>query len=220
MKKKINVYDMSGKVIAEESLPEALISKPLNRDVIYYYVNAYMANRRQGTSSSNTRGEVSGSGKKPWRQKGTGRARVGSSRTPLWRHGGIVFGPRPRDYSQSLPKKVKKSALREVLKDKMQEDRFALFAPEKMENPRTRVFVDFLKKTGYEKEKILFIFSNDKQNNMNLIKSLRNMNLVTYDFSNKLNAYEILRSDRVIAEKDVFGTIKGYLGEENGGRTI
>ncbi|MBN1444775.1 MAG: 50S ribosomal protein L4 [Candidatus Omnitrophica bacterium] len=212
--KKINVYDMQGKIVAEESLPEELISKPLNKDIIYYYVNAHMANRRQGTSSAKTRGEVSGSGKKPWRQKGTGRARVGSSRTPLWRHGGVVFGPSPRDYGQRLPKKVKKSALREVLKDKMHEDRFALFMPEKLESPRTKVFAGFLKKAGCENEKILFVFANDRASNGNLIKSLKNISSVTYDFSNQLSAYEVLKSDRVIAEKSVFGAIKEYLGEE------
>jgi large subunit ribosomal protein L4 len=212
--KKINIYNMQGKVVAEESLPEELISKPLNKDIIYYYVNAHMANRRQGTASSKTRGEVSGSGKKPWRQKGTGRARVGSSRTPLWRHGGVVFGPSPRDYSQRLPKKVKKNALREVLKDKMQEDKFALFMPEKLENPKTKIFADFLKAAGYDGEKILFVFANDRVNNRNLIKSLKNICSVTYDFSNQLSAYEVLKSDRIIAEKDVFGAIKEYLGEE------
>lgn len=215
--KKINVYDMKGKIVAEESLSDELLKDSVNKDVIYYYVNAHLSNLRQGNASTKTRGEVSGSGKKPWRQKGTGRARVGSSRTPLWRHGGIAFGPKPRDYSQHLPKKVKKNALREVLKDKLIEDRFVLFVPAKMDKPGTRTFSGFLKKLGYDGEKVLFVFSNDKGNNRNLVKSLRNIALVTYDFSNQLNAYSILKSDRVIAENAVFGIIKKHLGEENGG---
>jgi len=161
-----------------------------------------------------TRAEVSGSGKKPWRQKGTGRARVGSSRNPLWRHGGVVFGPRPRDYSQHLTKKIKKSVLREVLKDKLEQDRFALFIPEKLESPKTSVFNEFLKNLGCEKEKVLFILANDKGKNENLVKSLRNISLIKYDFSNQLSAYSVLKSDRVIVENVVFESIKKCLGEE------
>ncbi len=215
--KKINVYDMEGKVVGEETLSDELLKGSVNKDVIYYYVNAHLANLRQGTSSTKTRGEVSGSGKKPWRQKGTGRARVGSSRTPLWRHGGTAFGPKPRDYSQNLPKKVKKNALREVLKDKLIEDKFALFEPSRMDKPGTRILSGFLNKLGFSGEKVLFILSNDKENNRNLVKSLRNIPLVTYDFSNQLNAYSILKSERVLAENGVFNNIKKHLGEENVG---
>ncbi len=215
--KKINVYDMEGKVVTEESLSEELLKDSVNKDVIYYYVNAHLSNLRQGNASTKTRGEVSGSGKKPWRQKGTGRARVGSSRTPLWKHGGIAFGPKPRDYSQRLPKKIKRTALKEVLKDKITEDKFALFVPGKMEKPKTGTFADFLKKLGYTGEKVLFIFANDRANNCNLVKSLRNIPLVTYDFSNQLNAYSVLKTDRIIAENAVFNSIKKHLGEENVG---
>ncbi len=213
--KKINIYNIKGEIVGEESLSDELLKKELNKDIIYYYVNAHLANMRQGNASTKTRGEVSGSGKKPWRQKGTGRARVGSVRTPLWRHGGTVFGPHPRNYGQRLPQKIKRSALREVLKDKLKEDRLALFLPEKLENPKTSTITQFLKKLGYEKEKILFIFSNNRESNRNLVKSLRNISLVTYDFSNKLNAYSVLKSDRVIAENEVFNSIKQCLGEEN-----
>lgn len=213
--KKINVYDIEGRVIGEENLSEELLKGPVNKDLLYYYVNAHRANCRQGTSSTKTRAEVSGSGKKPWRQKGTGRARVGSIRTPLWRHGGIVFGPKPRDYSQNLPKKIKKNALKEVIKDKLLEDRFILFQISMMDKPATKIFSGFLKKLGFTGEKILFILSNDRENNRNLIKSLRNITFVTYDFSNQLNAYSILSADRVIAENVVFSSIKKHLGEEN-----
>lgn len=215
--KKINIYDMEGKVVGEENLSGELLKDSVNKDVIYYYVNAHLANRRQGTSSTKTRGEVSGGGKKPWRQKGTGRARVGSSRTPVWRHGGIAFGPKPRDYGQNLPKKIRRKALQEVLKDKLIEDKFALFQPSRMDKPETGIFSGFLKKLGCTGEKVLFILANDKGNNRNLVKSLRNINLVTYDFSNQLNAYSVLKSDRVIAENAVFNSIKKYLGEENVG---
>lgn len=215
--KKVDVYDMQGKIVGEESLSDELLKDPVNKDVIYYYVNAHLANLRQGNASAKTRGEVSGSGKKPWRQKGTGRARVGSSRTPVWRHGGVAFGPKPRDYSKRLSKKFKQNAIKEVLKDKIKEDKFILFMPEKVENPKTKIFAEFLEKMGYGKEKILFILSNDKENNRNLVKSLRNIACISYDFSNQLNAYSVLKSDRIIAENAVFKSIRKYLGEENDG---
>lgn len=210
--KKINIYNMAGEIIEEETLPEELVGGTPNQDVIYYYIKAYLANQRQGTSSTKTRGEVSGSGKKPWRQKGTGRARVGSTRTPLWRHGGVVFGPKPRDYRQSIPKKVKRSALREALKYKIQEDSFVLFIPEKIETPKTKLFAEFLKKVGFKGKKVLFLLSNKEGENSVIIKSLRNIDLITYDFLERLNAYNIINSDKIIAEKSILNSIKNFLG--------
>ncbi|MDD3725999.1 MAG: 50S ribosomal protein L4 [Candidatus Ratteibacteria bacterium] len=211
--KKINIYNINGEIAGEEFLPDELIGGAPNQDIIYYYIKSYLANQRQGTASSKTRGEVSGSGKKPWRQKGTGRARVGSIRTPLWRHGGVVFGPKPRDYRQSIPKKVKRMALKEALKYKIQADSFCLFIPENIKTPKTKIFSDFLKSTGYKGQKILFILDNDKANNTAVVKSLRNIDSVAYDFSNRLNAYSILNSDRIIADKNIFNVIKRCLGE-------
>lgn len=211
--KKINIYNISGDIVGEEFLPEELISGTPNQDVVYYYVKAYLANQRQGTASSKTRGEVSGSGKKPWRQKGTGRARVGSIRTPLWRHGGVVFGPKPREYREDIPKKVKRMAFKEVLKSKIQEDRLSLFIPEEMNEPETKVFANFLKKIGYSGEKVLFVLDEKKEKNEIIVKSLRNIEAVFYDFPNRLNAYTILNCDRIIADKDIFNLIKNWLGE-------
>ncbi|MCM8777435.1 MAG: 50S ribosomal protein L4 [Candidatus Omnitrophica bacterium] len=213
--KKINVYNMAGEIIGEEMLSEELVGGIPNQDVIYYYIKAYLANQRQGTASTKTRGEVSGSGKKPWRQKGTGRARVGSIRTPLWRHGGVVFGPKPRDYRQSIPKKVKRTALKEVLKWKIQKDSFALFIPEKIEIPKTKIFSEFLKKAGYTGQKVLFVLNNDREKNAVIIKSLKNIDSITYDFMDRLNVYTILNSDKVIADKDAFNFIKVFLGGDN-----
>lgn len=217
--KKIPVYNMKGDVTGEEFLPEESVGGTPNQDVIYYYVKAYLANQRQGTVSTKTRGEVSGSGKKPWRQKGTGRARVGSIRTPLWRHGGVVFGPKPRNYRVSIPKKVKRIALREALKYKIQENSFSLFIPENMEIPRTKVFIDFLKKTGWTGEKVLFILANKEKNDV-IIKSLRNIDSVSYEFADRLNAYAVLNYDRIISDKNTFNTIKNYLGAKDEGSNV
>lgn len=214
--KKIPVYNMEGNLVSEESISSDIISAPLNKGVIYYYVKAYLTNQRQGTSSTKTRSEVSGGGKKPWRQKGTGRARVGSSRNPLWRHGGVVFGPKPKVYQHKLPQKVKEKALMEVLKNKFQEDKVAIFVREDIESPKTSIFVNFLNKIGFTKEKILFVVDKDNNKNENLIKSIRNINAVKYDYANQLNAYEILRSDKLIVEDVTFKMLKKYLGEENG----
>ncbi|HNS32424.1 MAG TPA: 50S ribosomal protein L4 [bacterium] len=214
--KKIPVYDMEGSLVSEESISEDIITPPLNKAVIYYYVKAYLTNQRQGNASTKTRSEVSGGGKKPWRQKGTGRARVGSTRNPVWRHGGIVFGPKPKEYFHKLPRKVKIKALKEVLRDKLKEDRLVLFVRGKIEQPKTSVFADFIEKIGFGKEKTLFILDKGAEGNRNFIKSIRNINSVEYDFSDQLNAYEILKSDRLIIENGTFNTMKKYLGEENG----
>lgn len=215
--KKIPVYNLEGSVVEEETFPDEILAEPLNKDVIYYYVKAYLTNQRQGNASTKTRSEVSGGGKKPWRQKGTGRARVGSSRNPLWRHGGVVFGPKPKEYVQKLPQKVKRKALKEVLRDKLKEERLVLFVQGAAEQPKTKLFAEFIKKIGFDKERILFVLGKDRKDNQNLIKSIRNISLIEHDFSDQLNAYEILKSDRLVVEKDTFILIRQYLGEENGG---
>jgi len=209
--KKIPIYNLNGEIINEESFSDEFLKEKVNKDVLYYYVVSYLSNQRQGTSSTKTRGEVRGGGKKPWRQKGTGRARVGSIRNPIWRHGGVAFGPKPRDYRIDLPKKVKKKALIESLKDKFIEDKAIILEIENIDVPKTKIFSEFLKKIKIEKEKILFILNNQINFKENLIKSIRNLPMVEYDFEDKLNAYEILNNDRLVILKDSFPLIKKYL---------
>ncbi|MCS7180933.1 MAG: 50S ribosomal protein L4, partial [bacterium] len=173
-------------------------------------------NQRLGTHSTKTRGEVSGGGRKPWRQKGTGRARVGSIRNPIWRHGGIAFGPKPRDYYIKLPKKVKRKALVESIRDKIMENRIIFLKIENIEKPKTKIFAEFLKKIGYNKEKILFIFTNSDKK-ANKVLSVRNIPIVKYDYIDKINAYEILNSDRLIFEEECFDNLKNLL---EGGKIV
>jgi large subunit ribosomal protein L4 len=206
---KVNVYDIEGNVIGGREINEEILKKPINKDVLYYYVVSYLANQRIGTHSTKTRGEVSGGGKKPWRQKGTGRARVGSIRNPIWRHGGIAFGPKPRDYYIRLPKKVKRKALIESIRDKLMENRIAFIKIDKIEKPKTKIFSNFLKKVGLDNEKVLFIFKDAMDKNK--ILSVRNLPNVSYDYIEKINAYEILNSDRLIIEDDSYEKIKNFL---------
>ncbi|RKY30719.1 MAG: 50S ribosomal protein L4 [Candidatus Omnitrophota bacterium] len=214
--KEIPVYNMEGKKVDTQTLPDDLFKEAINKNVLYYYVVAYLANQRKGTASTKTRGEVSGGGKKPWRQKGTGRARVGSIRNPIWRHGGVVFGPKPRDYRIDLPKKVKRKAIKEALRDKFMEDKVAIIKLEKIEKPKTKIFANFLKVLGLQKEKVLFILSKEEDgDDKNIVKSLRNLPTVSYDYGDKINAYEILRNDRLIISENSFNLIKEYL-EKNG----
>ena len=206
---KVNVYDIEGNVIGGREINEEILKKPINKDVLYYYVVSYLANQRIGTHSTKTRGEVSGGGRKPWRQKGTGRARVGSIRNPIWRHGGIAFGPKPRDYYIRLPKKVKRKALIESIRDKLMENRIAFIKIDKIEKPKTKIFSNFLKKVGLDNEKVLFIFKDAMDKNK--ILSVRNLPNVSYDYIEKINAYEILNSDRLIIEDDSYEKIKNFL---------
>jgi large subunit ribosomal protein L4 len=206
---KVNVYDIEGNIVGEREINEEILKKPINKNVLYYYVVSYLANQRIGTHSTKTRGEVSGGGRKPWRQKGTGRARVGSIRNPIWRHGGIAFGPKPRDYYIRLPKKVKRKALIESIRDKLMENRIAFIKIDKIEKPKTKIFSNFLKKVGLDNEKVLFIFKDAMDKNK--ILSVRNLPNVSYDYIEKINAYEILNSDRLIIEDDSYEKIKNFL---------
>ena len=141
---KTNVYNMSGELVGEIELSEAVFGINPNQSVVHDVVKNHLANKRQGTQSALTRAEVSGGGRKPWRQKGTGRARQGSTRAPQWTHGGIVFAPKPRDYSYTLNKKAKRLALKSVLSAKASEANIVVIDSIKMEAPKTAEFAKFL----------------------------------------------------------------------------
>jgi large subunit ribosomal protein L4 len=211
--KEIPVLDMNGQHIGKETL-EIDTTCGVNADILHRYVVAYLANQRQGNASTKTRGEVSGSGRKPWRQKGTGRARVGSTRNPVWRHGGIVFGPKKnRDYRQDLPEKMKRRALQDALKSRIVEDRMMLLEMAlASDSPSTKVFTLFLKKAGFGKAKILFVLDKKDARRMALVKSLRNIANTEYCYADQLNPYGVLRNDLLIAQKEAFPQLKQSLG--------
>ena len=194
---KTNVYDMSGKQVGEIELPEALFGVEVNQSVVHDVVKNHLANVRQGTQSALTRAEVSGGGRKPWRQKGTGRARQGSTRAPQWTHGGIVFAPKPRDYSYTLNKKAKRLALKSALTAKAAESAVVVIDSIKMDSPKTKEFAAFLAAVGAEK-KPLVVTAEACQN---VVKSGRNIPGCNVTFANLLNVYDIVNANKLVLDK-------------------
>ena len=194
---KTNVYDMSGKLVGEIELPESLFGVEVNQSVVHDVVKNHLANLRQGTQSALTRAEVSGGGRKPWRQKGTGRARQGSTRAPQWTHGGIVFAPKPRDYSYTLNKKAKRLALKSALTAKAAESAVVVIDSIKMEAPTTKEFAAFLAAVGAEK-KPLVVTAEACQN---VVKSGRNIPGCNVTFANLLNVYDIVNANKLVLDK-------------------
>ena len=197
------LFNMAGQQIGEIELSEGIFGIEPNEAVVHEVVKNHLANRRQGTQSTLTRAEVSGGGKKPWRQKGTGHARQGSTRAPQWTHGGIVFGPKPRDYSYELNKKVKRLALKSVLSAKAAMGAIVVVDDLKLEGIKTKAMVEFLAKVGAEKAIIV-----TPEVNENVIKSARNIKGVKTAQVNELNVYDILNADKLIIAKDALTKIE------------
>ena len=194
---KTNVYDMSGKIVGELELPEALFGVEVNQSVVHDVVKNHLANCRQGTQSALTRAEVSGGGRKPWRQKGTGRARQGSTRAPQWTHGGIVFAPKPRDYSYTLNKKTKRLALKSALSAKAAAQSVVVIDTIKMDAPKTADFAKFLAAVGAEKKPLVVTAAADQ----NVVKSGRNITGCEVTFANLLNVYDIVNADKLVVDQ-------------------
>lgn len=194
---KTNVYDMSGKLVGEIELSEAVFGITPNAAAVHDAVKNHLANKRQGTQSALTRAEVSGGGRKPWRQKGTGRARQGSTRSPQWTHGGIVFAPKPRSYSFGLNKKAKRLALKSVLSAKAAEQALVVIDEIKMDAPKTADFAKFLKAVGCETKTLVVTAAADG----NVVKSGRNISGCEVTFANLLNTYDVLNADKLVVDK-------------------
>jgi large subunit ribosomal protein L4 len=185
-------------------LPEALFDGTVNEHALHQAVVTYLANRRQGTHDTKTRSEVSGGNQKPWRQKGTGRARQGSTRAPHWRHGGVVFGPHPRDYRLGIPKKVRQVAKKSALNARAREGALSVVDPLRYEKPKTRQLAEFLEKVGLEGKKVLVLTAGDSAAR-NVYLSGRNIAGVHVMRFADATAYEILWSDAVIVEAPALG---------------
>ena len=194
---KTNVYNMSGKLVGEIELPEAVFGIDPNGAVVHEVVKNHRANLRQGTQSALTRAEVSGGGRKPWKQKGPGRARQGSTRAPQWTHGGIVFAPKPRDYSYTLNKKAKRLALKSVLSAKAAEQNVVVIDEIKMDAPKTKAFAAFLNAVGCT-SKTLVVTANADQN---VVRSGRNIAGCEVTFANLLNTYDVLHADKLVVDQ-------------------
>ncbi|MBM3255165.1 MAG: 50S ribosomal protein L4 [Candidatus Omnitrophica bacterium] len=197
----VPLYNVEGKEIDSVKLDSSLFDGVVNSAAIYQAVNCYRANQRTGLAQTKTRGEVSGGGRKPWKQKGTGRARVGSMRSPLWRHGGVVFGPHPRDFSYTIPKKLKDLSLKSALNEKVKEDSLLILDDIAVEKPKTKDAVRIFSKLKMalkkerKKQKVLLLV--DKLDT-NLKLALRNIGFLSVSLASGTNAYEVLAHHKII----------------------
>jgi large subunit ribosomal protein L4 len=193
-----NLYDFNGELKGTVDLPEALFGGPVNKSVLYDAVRMYEANRRTGSANAKERGEIRFSNAKPYRQKGTGRARAGRRSSPIWRSGGVVFPPKPRDYGWSMPKKVRRLALKSALADKSVSEDVAVVDGVSMEEPKTKLLSGFLKAAGLLDRKVLFVSESFDDN---VFKSARNIKGVEFILASDMNALEILKADTVLFTK-------------------
>jgi len=202
----ISIFDLQGNAISKLTLDEALWGTPVRLAVLQQAVQMYRTNQRAGTASTKTRGDVSGGGKKPWKQKHTGRARAGSIRSPLWRHGGSVFGPRPRDMSYRLPQQIRRVALLESLKGKLRDAQLLVLDQLAAEAPKTKPFAKLaqaFKLTGRGRSVIVL-----EQPSEALIKSLRNLSAFELRQAQNLNAFDVLNAHKVFVTKAAWNQLE------------
>ena len=200
----VTVFDMAGKSVGEMTLSDAIFGIEPNTAVMHAAVVNYLANQRQGTQSTLTRTEVRGGGRKPWRQKGTGHARQGSIRAPQWRHGGIALGPKPRDYSYTLNKKVKRLAIKSAFSSKVLENNMIVVDNIAVDGYKTKAVVNMLKALGADKKALIVMPCVDEK----LIASANNIPGVKTALVNTLNVYDILNYDKFIVAKDAVAKIE------------
>ena len=190
---KTTVYDMTGKSVGEMELSDEIFGQEVNANVLHEVVRAYLANQRQGTQSALTRSKVSGGGIKPWRQKGTGRARQGSTRSPQWRHGGVVFAPKPRDYTIRVNRKVKRIAMKSALSGKVQDSELIVLKDLDLSEAKTKEMVKVLDAVKAEKALIVLPESNES-----VERAARNIEGVKTALVGTLNVYEILKHKSLV----------------------
>lgn len=193
----VAIYNMNGNTVGEIELSENIFGAAINVPAMHSYVKAYLANQRQGTQSALTRAEVSGGGKKPWRQKGTGRARQGSTRSPQWTHGGVVFAPKPRDYRMSINRKLKRVALKSALSAKVAGEKLIVLESLALPAPKTREMVKVLANLKVGKSLII-----TSENDDTVIRAANNIPGVATTTVGTLNAYDVLKYDFVLLTRD------------------
>lgn len=202
----LNIYDIENDKVSEIELSDSVFGVEVREALIYEVVRMQMAARRQGTSSTKGRSDVRGGGRKPWRQKGTGRARAGTTRSPIWRGGGITFGPKPRDYSYKVPKKVRKAALISVLSMKVKEERILILRDFPMEEIKTKKFKEVLDRFGLKSA--LFVLD---ESSPVLEKSSRNLKEVKMLRSEGINVYDLMRYDNLVLLEPTVKMIEGAI---------
>lgn len=201
------LYNMQGENIGNIELNEAVFGQEVHKTVLHEAVVNYLANQRQGTQSTKTRTEVRGGGIKPWRQKGTGRARQGSIRAPQWKGGGVALGPKPRDYSYRLNKKVKRLAIKSALSAKAQENEIIVIDGLKMDEIKTKTMAELLKKIGADTKTLIVT----KESDFNVYRSAKNIRDVEVTHVGAMNTYEILKAHKFVASKDAIERIEEAL---------
>src|SRR6187431_2178945 len=204
----VDIKNLKNEVVGKLELADAVFAGPINEDLMHQAVKQYLASHRSGTHKTKTRAEVQGSGKKPWRQKGTGRARVGEIRNPLWRKGGTVFGPSPRDYEYSIPKKVEKGALRAALMQKVQEGSLIVIDALTASDVKTKAAVGVLKTIGVTGKAVLV----DAQLDEKFAMSVRNLDGVSLVQSNRVTARDVANSRQVVLTKAAVEKLEAALG--------
>ncbi|MFW6131362.1 MAG: 50S ribosomal protein L4 [Candidatus Aminicenantaceae bacterium] len=199
---KVQVLDKTGRKVSEITLPKEIFSYPFKEHLIYEAVVNYNANQRRGTASAKTRSEMRGGGKKPWRQKGTGRARAGSIRSPIWRAGGVTFGPKYRSFKYNMPKRAKKDALKSAFSMKSSENKIVIFDSLDFNEPKTKLGVEFLEKAQLKSALLIDIHSNK-----NLFLSLRNIpGVKAVDYS-QVNIYDVLNYEHMVFSQKAFESL-------------
>ena len=200
---KVSVYNMEGQQVGELELNDAVFGVEINEHLVNQAVKLQLANKRQGTQSAKTRSEVSGGGRKPWKQKGTGHARQGSTRAPQWTGGGVVFAPKPRDYSFKMNKKEKQLALKSVLTSRVQENKFIVVDAIKMDEIKTKTFVKALDSLKVSKALVVL-----NENDVNVVASAKNIPGVKTESAKTINVYDILKFDTLVIDKAAVATIE------------
>ncbi|NLO25740.1 MAG: 50S ribosomal protein L4 [Clostridiales bacterium] len=206
---KVAVYNTEGQQVDEMELKDEIFGVPVNEALLHQAVQVYLANKRQGTQSAKTRAEVRGGGRKPWRQKGTGRARQGSIRSPQWTGGGVVFAPKPRDFAQKFPKKMRRQAMLSALSSKARNNEIMVLDSLVMEEPKSAFIHGMLKNLKAGKKALIVVKCNDEV----VAKSARNIPGVKSAFAGGLNVYDILKHDTFVITRDAVKEVEEVYGK-------
>lgn len=205
---KLSVHDMSGKVVGDVSLKDEVFNAPYNQGLIHQIFVGLRANKRRGTASTKERGEIRGGGRKPWRQKGTGMARHGTRTSPLWRGGGITFGPKPRSYNQKLPKKMRHGAMRSALSQRVRDEKVTALKALDLEEFRTKAVVELLKSLEVSESRTLLVLH---EPNQKVEKSASNIPGVGVVLAENLNLIDVIHNHRLVATVDALEKIQEVL---------
>jgi len=205
---KVAVYNLEGQTVGEIELSDVVFGAPVNEALLHQAVVTYLANQRQGTASTKTRGEVRGGGRKPWRQKGTGRARQGSIRAPHWVGGGVVFGPKPREYRLAMPKKARRAALRSALSAKAREGNLIVLESLVLPEPKTKLMAGVLRRLSAERKPLILL----AERNRNVELSTRNLPGAATMQATDVNVYAVLSHEKLVLTKDAVAKLEEALG--------